>query len=562
MTVETTTSHKQYTAATGAIGETFTIPFKFVENADIQITTTDPATSIVTTLVRNVNFSLSGEGSPTGGTMTTLTAITAGHLVDIYNWPESKQKAGLPETGAFPSRKVENTLDKMMILIQNIMNRLGGIPFTTAALKFIGLVAGKSDEWDGEGFEATNFADPTAAQSLATRTWVNGQIGASTGNVPAPGAPDVGFVLEATGVGTFDWRFALNTAPVAGDKGKTARATGADAFAWHDVPGRNLIHNPQFAISQRGIGLSPTYTYTAASTPYTNDDASFLHDRWMLLSDGNDIVDVRRTNDVPAASFKTSMRATVQTINKKFGFVQYLASEDAEAIIGGTASLSFWAKTITGNVLNNLRAAIIAWDGSEDLPTLDCISAWGATGVDPTLVANFTYENVPSNLALVADTWTQYKIENVSIDTASAQNVAVLIWLDDTDAAVGDELYMTGVQLEEGSVSTAFEYVPIAVQEIKCQRYFQLVTIAFVGDTTGTATYRGQSSGTVELHKDPSCTGVYGASSSSKFSDPVAADYQPGDSDTRQSRAELAATGTDTAQFWRASFHLEAEIGA
>ena len=51
----------------------------------------------------------------------------------------------------------------------------------------------------------------------------------------------------------------------------------------------NKIINGNFAVNQRSALFTTSYT---DSTPITNSDDTYLFDRWKLLSDGDDIVDV------------------------------------------------------------------------------------------------------------------------------------------------------------------------------------------------------------------------------------------------------------------------------
>lgn len=44
--------------------------------------------------------------------------------------------------------------------------------------------------------------------------------------------------------------------------------------------------------------------------------------------------------------------------------------------------------------LDNVKCAIIAWDGTADTLTDDMISAWGSEGTNPTLATNYTYETL------------------------------------------------------------------------------------------------------------------------------------------------------------------------
>ena len=177
----------------------------------------------------------------------------------------------------------------------------------------------------------------------------------------------------------------------------------------------------------------------------------------MLLSDGNNVANVdQELTTVPLGAYAAA-KVTVATGNKKFGFL--FQARDARQIIGGTASLSFKARKGGSNAtLGSLRAAIISWSGTEDVITPDVVSgtSWGAAGTNPTLAANWTYENTPSNLALTTS-YQEFKIENVAIDTASAKNVGVFIWTDDTNAMVNDIVYLADINLVPGAVATSYK---------------------------------------------------------------------------------------------------------
>jgi hypothetical protein len=230
----------------------------------------------------------------------------------------------------------------------------------------------------------------------------------------------------------------------------------------------NLLINGNFRFAQRGS--SGSALFTAASSIVNNDD-TYLLDQWLLLSDGNDIVDVSQDSDIPN-KIGLSMKSTVQTINKKFGFLQPLRNQDVSRLQDEKVSLSFYAKTTSAKLINNIRAAVISWDGTADDITSDIVSTWNASGADPTLVSNWTYENTPSDLAL-STSWQQFKIENILVDTVGMKNLAVFIWVDDTDAAVGDELFLAQSSLNEGSFVTPIKYRSFDDEYVLCQNFFQ-----------------------------------------------------------------------------------------
>lgn len=223
---------------------------------------------------------------------------------------------------------------------------------------------------------------------------------------------------------------------------------------------RNKIINGGFDIAQRGT------SFTASAN---NDDAYTL-DRWYILSDGNDIVDVTQNSSVVPTNGQYAIALDVETINKKFGIAQIIERANCKGLIGETVTLSFKAKVSSTTKLDNVKAAIVAWSGTADTVTSDIISAWGVEGTNPTLIANATYENTPANLSLTTS-YATYSI-TAAVDTASTNNIIVFIWSDVTDTTLGDFLYITDVQLEPGSTATPFEHRPIGAELALCQRYY------------------------------------------------------------------------------------------
>jgi hypothetical protein len=222
--------------------------------------------------------------------------------------------------------------------------------------------------------------------------------------------------------------------------------------------GRNRLINGDMRVSQRGT------SFTAGA----NNDDTYTLDRWTLLSDGNDIVDVTQANVAPTAGL-FSIGLDVETVNKKFGILQIIEQRNIVGMFNQPVTLSFSART-SGSSIGNLKAVILAWNSTADTVTSDVVSAWGADGVTPTFAANWTAENTPQNLA-PSNTWTRYSI-TATLDTASTNNVAVFIWCDDMTTTLGDFLYITDVQLEVGSLATPFERKLMNEVLIDCQRYY------------------------------------------------------------------------------------------
>ena len=224
---------------------------------------------------------------------------------------------------------------------------------------------------------------------------------------------------------------------------------------------KNRLINGDFDIAQRGTSFT--------STSSANNDDTYTLDRWYILSDGNDAIDVTQTTTVPTGA-QNSIGLDVETINKKFGIAQIIEASNWFDVIGGNVTLSFQAKVSSLTKLDNVKCAIVAWSGTADTVTSDIISAWGVEGTNPTLIANATYENTPANLN-VTTSFASYSV-TANIDTASTKNIIVFIWSDVTDTTLGDFLYITNVQLESGSTATSFDYRPYGTELALCQRYY------------------------------------------------------------------------------------------
>jgi len=218
---------------------------------------------------------------------------------------------------------------------------------------------------------------------------------------------------------------------------------------------QQAIINGNFDIWQRGTA------FTSVSTIPNNDD-TYLCDRWNLISNGNDAVDLSRDTDAPEGS-KYSMLWDVET-SAQFGIVQILENVDTRKLAGKTVSIRFMVKSAN---IAAIRAAILTWAGTADAVTSDVVSSWGAT---PTWAANWTQENTPADLT-VTSSWTEVVIENIILDSATINNLALAIWLPNAET-IGDTIRIAQVQINEGATALDFQPKTYIEELYQCQRYF------------------------------------------------------------------------------------------
>lgn len=362
----------------------------------------------------------------------------------------------------------------------------GGVPDggTTGQVLQKKTDADQDTEWGDVSVATTSWGSITG--TLADQTDLNMALG---GKVPTTRtvnskALSSDISLAASDVGAQPVDATLTAlAGVTTASGKYPYFTGSDTAGVLDLPsGYNYIINPCFEVNQQAVG-----TYTSETTPANSDD-TYIMDQWILLSDGHGVVDVSLDTSGAFAGCRCSLKADVETANKKFGFLQPFESVNSISFRNQVVSVSFKAKTASGKVINNLRCAILEWTGTADAITSDCVSAWGAQGTNPTWATSWAALNTPANLALTTSEQT-FKIENITVG-ASTNNLAVFIWCDDTDAAVDDLLYLSAVKFEIGPVATIC-IVPRFDDELrKCQRFYQFITQGLIGIVATASVWR------------------------------------------------------------------------
>lgn len=121
MTVETSLARVQYDT-NGTTGP-FTVPFRFFEDADLQVIHTDSA-GAETVLTLTTHYSVTGAGDPSG-TVTTVTAYPNGGYLTILRDLDVVQETDWEDGDALPAASIENAVDRLTMIAQQVMELAG-----------------------------------------------------------------------------------------------------------------------------------------------------------------------------------------------------------------------------------------------------------------------------------------------------------------------------------------------------------------------------------------------------------------------------------------------------
>jgi hypothetical protein len=231
---------------------------------------------------------------------------------------------------------------------------------------------------------------------------------------------------------------------------------------------RNRIINGDMRINQRGAGA-----ITA--------NASFIVDRFSLVNSSDGVPSAQQDSSAPAG-FNNSVKYTITTADgtltgtQRTGFAYRVEGLDVSDLGWGTASaqpitLSFWVRssltgTFGGSVANS--AADRSYPFTYSITTADTWEKKSVTISGDTSGTWLTTNGIGIRLELslgsgpdrsgTAGAWTG------SFTTSATGAVSVIGTLNAT-------WYITGVQLEAGSVATPFERRQFGQELALCQRY-------------------------------------------------------------------------------------------
>jgi hypothetical protein len=269
----------------------------------------------------------------------------------------------------------------------------------------------------------------------------------------------------------------------AGVNTNTLAVNGNNISSTNSMMFRNRIINGDMRIDQRNNGASVTLA-----------DVAFTLDRWNLEISQASKLSVQRNAGavVPPAGFTNYLGITTASAfsissGDSFNIRTHIEGFNVADLGWGTASaqtvaLSFWVRSsLTGTFGGALRNA----DNNRSYPFSYTVSS-ANTWEQKTIV-------VPGD---TSGTWNNTNGRGVTLifglGVGSSGSATAGVWAADNFQSAtgavsvvgtsGATFYITGVQLEAGSVATPFERRPYGTELALCQRYFYTTLIGgFVG---------------------------------------------------------------------------------
>lgn len=122
MTVQTTTSRADYTGNGSTTA--FTVPFYFLDNTHVLVIRTQISTGTATTLALTTDYTVSGAGVGSGGTVTCVTAPTTDQKISILRNVPLTQLTHYVDNDPFPAASHEKALDQLTMEIQQLQEAI------------------------------------------------------------------------------------------------------------------------------------------------------------------------------------------------------------------------------------------------------------------------------------------------------------------------------------------------------------------------------------------------------------------------------------------------------
>lgn len=223
-----------------------------------------------------------------------------------------------------------------------------------------------------------------------------------------------------------------------------------DASLWnvgYGNAGKNKIINGAFDFWQRGTSFNPSAT-----------GFFFFADRWRSYAYAASATTASQQaftpGSAPVAGYEGTYFGRVVSTNT-FAYFSYGGIENVRTFAGQEVTLSYWAKSASGQTLNEVQVS----------------QYFGSSG-SASVGTNLTPPTITTSWVRYTHTFT---MPSISGKTISGGNDCITI---NIKGAINNALDIWGVQLEAGSTATPFSRNASSIQGelAACQRYYQRIT--------------------------------------------------------------------------------------
>jgi len=233
---------------------------------------------------------------------------------------------------------------------------------------------------------------------------------------------------------------------------------------------RNLIINGAMQVAQRG---------TSFASPSGGD---YLLDRFLVYTDNDGDETISRSTDVPSGQgFYNSLKIDITGADTSIAAGQYLTVDqviegsNVAYLFWGTSNarsvtVSFWVKsTLTGTYCYSIRNSAYNRSYVEDF-TINSANTWEKKTftIAGDTTGTWLTDGVGQIHQISVAMGTTF-IGNAGWQTGNIVSTSNQVNLMNSTS---NEFYITGWQVEEGSVATPFDHQPFSDELARCQRYY------------------------------------------------------------------------------------------
>lgn len=123
MTVTSDVSTALYSG--NGVTTVFPVPFYFLVNGDVLVQKLTGATGVISTLVLNSDYTLTGAGVEAGGSLTMAVAPLTGDEIYVSRNVDIVQETAYPSNSPFPASSHEMALDRLTMIAQQVNSQVG-----------------------------------------------------------------------------------------------------------------------------------------------------------------------------------------------------------------------------------------------------------------------------------------------------------------------------------------------------------------------------------------------------------------------------------------------------